>query len=138
MTARGTIISKSFDGVESALRQLKERECGLFVATNKRSSATEAILGRLDIGQYLDGFISSDWQGRRLNKREMVKALLDGQDLVVKECVLVWHTQGDLEAARSCGMDFIFASYGYGHIDIRPEQATKVITISNFYQVLRV
>ncbi len=46
--------------------------------------------------------------------------------------VYVGDTKGDLDSARKAGIDFIYAAYGFGDVDV---QAEKVEQIESFAQL---
>jgi phosphoglycolate phosphatase len=124
-----------YPGVVETLQSLRQQGCRLFVATNKRKVAAEAILSRFDKVGIIEDMKTSDGSYPPLNKNEIVQRIIFEKNLDPKRTALVGDASGDWEAARHNGIFFIFASYGYGKLDYRFSNQSKILIIDSFSQL---
>ena len=130
----GTIL---YPKVIETLSQLKSENKKLFLATNKRESATSALLLKCSLTDMFDSVVTSDVAGRTMtSKGEMLNELLDRCRQDPDTSLYVGDTKGDWEAARESGMSFVLAGYGYGGSGFLPEDALKVKIIDSFSELI--
>lgn len=123
--------------VERTMRELARRNVKLFVVTNKRRMAAEAILDRLGLCQYIKGLATADDTDPPSDKASLVARLLASHSLQVERTILVGDTISDREAAEANGLRFVLAAYGYGGPESRGPNFAPV-RISHFGQLLDV
>lgn len=121
-----------YPGVLGTLESMHRNGCRLFVATNKRTVAAEALVKRLDPRSHIEKVWASDCATPPLAKSDLVKRLIDEHQLDRNRTVFVGDSKDDLDAARRNEISFIFASYGYGNLDQKDYLDQRVQTISAF------
>lgn len=101
-----------YNNVESVLKKLSET-FKLFIVSNCQEGYIEAFLDYYKLGQY---FLDFENPGRTgLPKGENIKLIIERNQL--QQPVYVGDTDGDQKAAAIAGVPFVFARYGFGHID---------------------
>jgi phosphoglycolate phosphatase len=111
------LLTMHYPGVMDVLEQLKAMGVGCFVATNKPVKPTRMLLERY-FRDYIAGYVCVDSAvGRKLSKTEMVKWLVEQEQLDVKSVVCVGDSVSDLIAARENGCMSVAVLYGYGSCD---------------------
>ena len=91
----------------------------LFIVSNSQCGYPELCIQKLGLGDYITAHKCFGDTGTE--KGLTIRALM--QEHGVQSAVYIGDTQGDLEAAEKAGLDFIFASYGFG----TPERWDKKI-----------
>ena len=129
--------TRLYPGVEETLKHLHDRKCHLFVTTNKRKTAADAILSRLKIDTFFDTVLSSDIAHPPLGKDVLVRRILIDRSLDPSATVMVGDAQGDAEAALNNCISFIFAAYGYGKLDERGPVQPNIPIIESFHDLMR-
>jgi phosphoglycolate phosphatase len=125
-----------YPGVGRTIEALRARGCHMFVATNKRKRATEAIIARIGLEDAFELVISSDIRDPPLNKTEIVHRIMTEKGLEASHTVLVGDTQGDWKAATENGIHFILAEYGYGNICPDKIEGGTIGRISSFLELV--
>jgi phosphoglycolate phosphatase len=129
---RGVLATSMFSEVEATLRSLKDMGAKLYIVTNKPSLATSTLLKAWDLHEIFDDVVSRNSRSPHYSdKGEMLLDLIDRHGATADQSVFVGDTEEDLAAARSAGMSFIHALYGYGRID-----SDNCETIERFGQLL--
>ena len=106
-----------FDSVEETLVELANKNINIFVATNKPFTPTQRILSFTGIASYLSDFVCPDMIDSKVhNKNELVSILIKKYNLSSHNTILIGDTINDALAAKSSGLDFAFAAYGYGKL----------------------
>jgi len=118
-----------------ALRSTKHQ---MFVATNKRKKATEAIMNRLGLEGAFELVVSSDISDPPLSKSELVRLVMNEGGLQASRTVMVGDAIGDWNAATENGLPFILAEYGYGNIPHGEVHDGNVWAISSFKELIEV
>lgn len=104
-----------YEGVREGLKELS-RHHGLFIVSNCPAWYLEAFFRITDLRGYF-----ADWDcygASGLPKAEMLQSLVCRHAL--ESAFYVGDTQGDFHAARSAGMCFIHAAYGFGTVSESP------------------
>lgn len=99
--------------------ELLEALCGqgfrLWIATNKRSHPTRLILEHLGWQHHFTGVVSPDtFTPATRSKTEMLGQILARHPLDQRRTLYVGDRQEDLAAAQAHGIQFAYASWGYG------------------------
>jgi phosphoglycolate phosphatase len=123
----GWTMTSLFSGVAHLLDDLCGLGIGLFVASNKASLAAGRILQALGLGSRFSAVFCRDSRTPAYaSKSEAVGCLLRERELNPALVWLVGDGCDDYEAARSNGLRFIRADYGYGSSrcrDLAPSEA---------------
>jgi phosphoglycolate phosphatase len=127
-----------YPGVQETLKYLNQKGCRLFVATNKRKVAAEAILSCLDLNDIIEDVYTSDRANPAMNKEKVVQMLIMEKRLDAKRSALVGDTHSDWEAALYNGLFFIYAAFGYGNLNNFPIKESEFTHIDSFPQLIRV
>ena len=125
-----------YPGVPGTLESMHRNGCRLFVATNKRTVAAKVLVKRLDPKSRIEKVWASDCATSPLAKSDLVKRLIDENQLDRNQTVFVGDSKDDLDAARQNEISFIFASYGYGKLDQKDYFDLRVQTISTFPELM--
>ena len=102
MVVDRVIQSPYISGIQDYLKYNFERQ-NFIIVTNTPKSEIDLILNSLGINKYFAAVF-----GAPDIKEDIVRRFLDESDANVKDCVLVGDSQGDLIAARTNGIPFIF------------------------------
>ena len=116
-----------YQGLEKTLKEL----CGrypLFVVSNCQAGYIELFLEKTGFGPYFTGHLCPGDTGEA--KAANIRSIASRYDL--KSPVYVGDTKGDYEACQEAKVPFVFASYGFGHVDTpdyrieKPEDLLKL------------
>ena len=97
---------------EATLQRLKERGCGLYIVSNCLDGYLDILYRNLDVKRYIDG---DAWLHHPMHcKADNIRYIVDKYQLT--DACYVGDIQGDYEASRQAGVEFVFAAYGYGDV----------------------
>ena len=102
---------KIYGGVEDVLEALSSR-FRLFIVSNCQSGYIEAFHSYHNLER-----LFSDWEcsgDTGLTKAENIRLVIERNTL--SKPIYVGDTKGDADAAKECGVPFVFASYGFGSV----------------------
>ena len=106
---RGAVL---YDGLEETLALLSS-SVSLYIASNCQEGYIERFLDRYSLGKY---FCDYRFSGQKcISKGENIRELIKSNGF--ESSVFVGDTQGDRDAARDAGVEFIYAAYGFGCVD---------------------
>lgn len=97
--------------LEEVLSELGKKY-SLFIVSNCQSGYIESFLKAHNLQKYFKDY--ECWGRTKLSKGESNKLLINRNNL--KHPVYVGDTDGDAQSAIDAGIDFIFASYGFGEV----------------------
>lgn len=104
-----------FPGIPEMLQDLRGRGMRLVVATSKPTVYSVKILEHFGLYQYFDTVIGSNLDGTRIEKGEVIAAVLDELGEVDKsKIVMVGDRKHDVIGAKENGLKVVAVSYGYG------------------------
>lgn len=101
-----------YGDVEATLAELKAH-CGLYIVSNCDSGYLDAFFAAHGLKPYFDDFAT--YGGTGLSKADNIRLIVERNRL--RQAVYVGDTALDKTSAESAGIPFIFAAYGFGHID---------------------
>ena len=117
-----------YPGATNALSQAAIRS-DLFLITNKRIYPTIKILNHLNILKIFKCILGCDSiTGTGLSKAKTIDHLINSFKLRRSDCAYIGDTENDMEACEDAGIDFIYASWGYGDIREATDLRHLVIT----------
>jgi phosphoglycolate phosphatase len=102
-----------FPGVIETIRTIS-RSMPVFIVSNCQSGYIELFLEKTGLGDCVTDIECYGNTGK--NKGENIRLLAERNHL--EHPVYLGDTQGDADASKEAGVQFVFASYGFGH----PEQ----------------
>ena len=109
LPVRGGIL---YDGVEETLFRLKSEGYRLFVVSNCQAGYIEAFLGAHGLGDLFEDIECTGNTG--LCKAENIRLVMERNGLTSP--VFVGDTISDGSAARTAGIPFVYAKYGFGEL----------------------
>ena len=101
------------------LQTLKDAGVVLCVASSKPEVFVKRILKHFEIEQYFDIVKGSMLNGERVNKDEVIQAVLDELEAFVpkyqlKDIIMVGDRLHDINGAKAIGVDSLGVAFGYG------------------------
>lgn len=113
----GVANTAAYPGVEPLLQRLLADGITLHIATNKRLSATQAILGHLGWQRHFSSVYALDMVEPRLSgKAALLQKQLAELSLPAKYARYIGDKTEDGEAASANGLCFHYAAWGYGDL----------------------
>ena len=104
-----------FPGIKSLLAELVRQQKRLFVATSKPTDCSERILAHFGLTAYFERVVGSNLDGTRVNKAEVIAAVLSEIPLANRhQTLMIGDRLHDILGAKTCGLDSIGVAYGYG------------------------
>lgn len=110
----GMYENRVFEGIPEALGELRRAGLRLFVASSKPRVFCERIAGHFGLTEHLDGIHGSEFDGRRVDKAEVIAHVLSEEGLEAADCVMVGDRRHDVEGARANAMAVLAVTWGYG------------------------
>ena len=85
----------------------------LFIVSNCQAGYIEVFLKATGFSHYFSGHLCPGDTG--MEKGDNIKKIM--RDYKLESSVYVGDTMGDFNACRQAGIPFVFASYGFGHVE---------------------
>lgn len=101
-----------YPDVAATLEYLRQKY-KLFIVSNCQCGYIEAFLKAHKLADYFDGFLC--YGETKKTKGENIKQVIAQHDLMFP--IYVGDTIGDQKSAAYAGIPFIYAAYGFGHVD---------------------
>lgn len=98
--------------LESTLEYLSEKYV-LCVVSNGQAGYIQSFINAHSLGRYFDDI--QNWGDNQVPKGENIKLVMERNNL--KDVVYVGDTRGDADSAKIAGIPFVYAEYGFGHVD---------------------
>ena len=106
------ISGHAYINIEETIKKISKK-CPVIIVSNCQSGYIEIMMKHLNLNDYVTDKICHGDNG--LSKAENIKLMNKKHGL--KRSVYVGDTVMDLNACREADEPFIFASYGFGHVD---------------------
>lgn len=110
-----------FSNLEETLVKLME-EYHLYVVSNCQDGYVQAFLDYHHMNKYFEDFEMAGRTGKC--KADNIKLVIERNNL--DKAIYVGDTDGDCNSANGAGVPFVYADYGFGHVE-NPEYAIKEI-----------
>ena len=133
----GLFENHLFDDVPTTLQELKKQGYKLFLATAKPEIYARQILQHFNLLHYFEYPYGSELTGERTNKGELIRYILEKENLNPTECLMVGDREHDIFGARQNGIETIAVEYGYGS-QAELDQAKPKLRIKKFAELLNV
>lgn len=99
--------------LESTLSYLSEKYV-LCIVSNGQAGYIQTFLKAHNMEKYFDDF--QNWGDNKVEKGENIKLVMKRNNL--EDVVYVGDTKGDANAAKTAGIPFVYAQYGFGNVDV--------------------
>ena len=133
----GLFENHLFDDVAQTLDALKSKGYRLFLATAKPEIYARQILQHFNLLHYFEYPYGSELTGERTHKGELIRYILEKENLNPTECLMVGDREHDIFGARQNGIETIAVEYGYGS-QAELDQAQPKLRIKKFAELLNV
>lgn len=111
----GIFENRLYDGIESLLKQLRDQNFILAIASSKPTVFVERILEHFHIDMYFDNVTGSFLDGRRTKKSEVIEAAIARLKIRDRTKILMIGDRfHDVEGAGEAGIDCLGVAFGYG------------------------
>ena len=110
----GKFENAVYPGVPEMLTALRDGGMALYLATSKPAVFAADILAHFELTPFFAGVHGSELDGTRVDKEELIRHILDVEDLSPGETVMVGDRSHDICGAQAAGIAAIGVLYGYG------------------------
>ena len=126
---KGIYEAPLYEGIETALKYLKNSGKALYVATSKPEVFARRILQHLQIENYFVDIVGSNLDGTKVKKDEIISFLLEKNEIVDRsKVIMVGDREHDIFGAKKVGVDSVGVLYGYGdYQELESAGATYII-----------
>ena len=114
---KGMYENQVYSGISELLRLLKSNNTSIFVATSKPKIFAEKILKHFKISDYFNKIYGPQLNGRNENKIELVRELMEDNELDPLKTIIVGDRKFDIEAGKSNKISSCGVTYGFGSLD---------------------
>lgn len=112
-SANITARSKPYPGVLALLDELKARDVGLAVCTNKLEALSVKLINGLDMAHYFSAIIGPDTTGIAKPDPKPLDAAIAAAGSVRAQAVMVGDSATDIRTAQAANVPVIAVSFGY-------------------------
>ena len=102
-----------YKGIDALLKELKNSNYTLAIATNAYRGSTLESLGHLNIVDYFSSIACYDDVGRGKPAPDMLEKNLKDTKFKSEEAIFIGDSKRDLMAAQSLNMDYIMINWGF-------------------------
>ena len=107
--------AQPYSGIRRALTDLA-RTSTLFVGTSKLESIAVTVLDHFNLTASFARVCGSQADGQFAKKADVINEVIRGGDLDRSRTVIVGDREHDIAGARSCGLQSVAVTYGYGSL----------------------
>jgi len=117
-TEKGIFENEVYSGILDLLRELKNRDCKIAVATSKPTVFANTVLKHFGMMGYFDLVVGSNLDGSLGNKAEIINCVIEGLKIKnLKEIIMIGDRKYDVIGAEKNNIDSIGVLYGYGSLE---------------------
>ncbi|MFP3040838.1 HAD-IA family hydrolase [Treponema primitia] len=109
---KGIYENKLYDNIENLLNDMKNKNC--ILATSKPKKFALEILKYFKIDQYFNEIIGSNLDGTLSEKEEIIKYIIEENNLNKTETIMVGDRKYDIIGAHKNNIHSVAVMYGYG------------------------
>jgi phosphoglycolate phosphatase len=110
----GLFENALYPDIRETLVEARSRGHAIFLATSKPIVFAVRILDHFGLTPLFDGAYGSELDGRRDDKTELLRHLLEERKLQPGLCVMIGDRSHDMVAARNHGIKRLGVTWGYG------------------------
>ncbi|MDZ4132974.1 MAG: HAD family hydrolase, partial [Dethiobacteria bacterium] len=112
---KGIFENKLYPNITEMLEALSKSGANLYVATSKPTVFALQVLQYFNIDRFFATIAGSNLDGTRVDKSEVIDFVLtNNEDIDKNRAVMVGDRKHDIIGARTCGLNSIAVTYGYG------------------------
>ncbi len=112
---KGIFENKLYPDITEMLDTLVKSGAILYVATSKPTVFAQQVLQHFNIDRFFTTIAGSNLDGTRVDKSEVIDFVLSNNgDIVKNRAVMVGDRKHDIIGARTCGLESVAVTYGYG------------------------
>lgn len=115
--SKGVYESRLYDGIEDALRAIRESGRALYVATSKPEDLALSILERYGLMGYFDAVFGAHHEEGIFDKTQVLENAMRRLGGVPDGSIMVGDRSHDMLGGRAVGIDTAGVLYGYGDRD---------------------
>ena len=120
------LVNNTYPDVKQTLQSLIDDGCSLGLCTNKLTTATNAMLQKMDMAQYFNTVVCGDTLAvRKPNPQMLIKALNELDDAPT---IYVGDSEVDAETAQRARVPFILFTEGYRKTPIENVPHTRAFS----------
>ncbi len=110
----GTKENLAYPHMRETMEQLSYTH-DLFIVSNCQKGYIELVMKKNGIGDFITDYLCF---GDTLQPKNFtIEKVIERNELVKSECCYIGDIQGDLNATRAAGIDFVHAAWGFGEVD---------------------
>ena len=103
-----------YDGIEDALRELKDMGYDIILVTSKPHIFAKQILEHFDLAKYFSNVVGPEMADSSSDKARLINKAINEMNLSKELTIMIGDTRFDIEGALDSGIDSIGVTYGYG------------------------
>jgi phosphoglycolate phosphatase len=124
----GLFENAVYDGIADSLARLAV-DNDLYLATSKPAVFARQILDHFALSRYFCGVYGSELDGTRSNKAELLRHLLDEEQIAAADAVMIGDREHDIIAAKQNGLPGVGVLWGYGsEAELRAAGAARLLS----------
>lgn len=101
-----------YDGLEETLIEL-QKKYSLMIVSNCQDGYIQAFMQAHGLEAYFDDFESAGRTNQ--GKAENIKLIIERNGIPKEQAIYVGDTEGDMIATHEAGLEFVFATFGFGN-----------------------
>ena len=113
-SVQGIFENQLYPDVPSGLSSLCASGHRLWIVTSKPKIYAQRIVAHFGLGRYFQAVYGSELNGERANKAELIRYVLDQENLVVKDTLMIGDREHDVLGARANDLGAVGVMWGYG------------------------
>ena len=113
----GVMECSPYPGFCETVKKLADSGVKLYVATSKPTPFAEQIVEKFGLGDCFTAVIGSNIDNTRSKKAEVIQYILDTYGLDKSDCLMIGDKSNDIDGAKTCGIDSLGVTYGFGSIE---------------------
>ena len=110
----GIFENRVYPGITEMLEGLCALGCRLLLATSKPHVYAQRIVEHFGLDRWLSGVYGAELDGTRADKAELIRHLLEREQLDAARCLMAGDRKHDVLGARANGMPVCSVRWGYG------------------------
>ena len=128
-STKGYKETELYKGVENMLKELKNQDKILAIATAKPTIFAKFILEDFKLTHFFDSIQGSRKNGELFPKQQIIGSVLKELEIFENDnCVMIGDTIYDIKGAQEHNIDAIGVTYGYGkEKDLKDAKANKIV-----------
>ena len=110
----GLFENEVYAGIPALLKNLREKDVRLYVATSKLQVFARRILDHFELSRFFIEIYGSDLDNRNADKRDLIRHILEQERLDPAGAIMIGDRKHDAIGAKANGLASIGVTWGYG------------------------